>query len=234
MSLDFRTITDALRGLFGDSDSLTGLALQLAGQYAQSRAHQAVTDRQGELTAAEINRQRALDQQRQQGVTATQANFTPANQAVQQQDMAERLRAQLTPPSAAAGDASYSTSNPGAPAMVNDSLSARLALALDRGKQHAANTANVGAIGRVNMNNQVGLNRLGETTGQLNRTGANSANILPMELAAARSAGNRWATGGDITGGLGALMTMNAQAQQARRNRYNPLTDPNATRDWGV
>jgi hypothetical protein len=163
-------------------------AASVGGTAASMVSQNAIKQKQAAAQNAERVRQAQIDQQRTAAVNTAVPTFDKGSQVKQQQSLADQVQQYLTPSDATTGS-EYVAQNPGAPKEVTDSMSRQLAGALATGKDYAKNLANVSSYGRMGFDNNLALNRLGQTVQQLNGMSSRSTGVLGTELQGAAGAG---------------------------------------------
>lgn len=186
------------------------LGLMLAGTYARKKSQEDIEGQQRRVLEAERQRQGMLEEQRANAVAQALPQFTKPAQEAEQQSIAQRVQQYLDPQvqtTATTGDYSSAT-NPGAPKEIKDREAAAHDAAMRKGRDYASRLSDLSSINLLNFNSGVGLNRLGEKTGNLMTSAARSSQILPFELNSTYLAGQRNATLADTLNGAGSIAAM--------------------------
>lgn len=184
---------------------ITALASLAVGTVMRNQAAQKVRRESEGRVNAEAMRQRGIDQERTAALDRALPQFGREAQEERQGDIAQQMEQYLMP--AGPGDGEYQAAS-GAPKEIKDRQARVLHEALLKGKDYAKNLAQVSSFGRASFENSADMNRTGEKVGDLNTRSARSSAILPLELQAAQSAGDKYALLGDIADGVGQIAMM--------------------------
>ena len=218
------SIATALSALFnsiGPAQLAMFAGSQLLGSMMQDRAARKVEGARAATMAAERQRQSSIDQQRNNAINQALPKFGPGAQTAQHDDIAGKLEQYLSPEEHVALKGEYVKTNPGAPQVIQDGIAGKLSEALSKGKDYAKNLANVSAYGTNNFANAMTMNRLGENVGELNRSGAVSSSIVPLELQAAGNAGRGYSTMADIANGVGTLALLSGGGKAPKTPNFS-------------
>lgn len=179
------------------------------GTYQKYQAAKSVRTTQDNYMNAEMARQRGFDEQRSAAMAAATPKFDPATQQQQQQSIAQKMQAQLTP-QGSANDGSYVAQNPGAPQEIADKKQAVMDDASRKGVDYARRLGDMSAYKLLNFGNATTLNRLGENVGLINSNALRSADIIPLEMQQSQRAGAGHETRADIANGIGSIASLYA------------------------
>jgi len=192
----------------------------VGGTVANMSAQSSIRKKQATAQAAEAARQHDIDQRRAAEINKATPQFTPQVQEQKQKSLADQLTQYMTPTT---NTATEYLADGSTPQEVRDSMSRQLVGALQQGKDYAQNMAQVSSLGRLNLDNKIGLNRLGENVGLLNSESARSTGILPMELDDANLAGVPGYTAGAALNGIGSIADAVAKANIVHRGGLDGL-----------
>lgn len=183
--------------------AIISLIMQAAAAYSQNRAQKAVIAERNRRMQNESERQEQYGKQATQLNEETQDKFKRENQ---EQSLADAFQSRAQSLRKSTDDGSYVGSSAGSqPSVVSDEISRMVANAAKfSGKQNDA-LARFGSYGQVGMDNQIGLLETSRDLGGIQESSRRSSDILPLELAAAVRAGDRWRQISD-------LMRMGSQA----------------------
>lgn len=176
-------ITDAIRGFFEDY----GIPLALGGQAAsvmmRRAAEKKAVQERNRLAEEEMARQAALGAQArerfQQVIPQVSADTFEARRQAEQ----DKIRGVVAPPAeASAVMQNYQQARSAEPAVVGNNIAEAVGKALQRGQQHADNSALARSFGAAQMGADTAINRAGADIGRIGRQAQRSADILPLEL----------------------------------------------------
>ncbi|SCX58910.1 hypothetical protein [Nitrosospira sp. Nsp1] len=173
------------------------------GTIASSQAQSAVRKKQATAQNMEAARQRDIDRRRDIEMQNATPEYTPQQQDEKQQGLADQLQQYMTPTTNTATE--YMADNSSVPREIKDSMSQQMVGALQKGKDYAKNMAQVSSLGRLNLDNKLSMNRLGERVGMLNNESARSSGIFPMELDDANYAGVGGTNAAGVLNGIGGI-----------------------------
>ena len=200
-----------------------GAALTAGSIYANQRAAHAQQQAQANALEAERERQQGIQKQSDTAIQQAVSQFDPG---VQQQNLANAQAARTGAMTSAIQPVptdNYQTTTASAPTEVKSDLGRQVAQALANAKTSATRQATLQGFGDATLQNNINLGHAGERVGQLARNSQSSAALVPLDLAAAHSAGGDWAGAGDILG-HGANL---ANLYSFTRNRRPPASAAN-------
>lgn len=187
---------------------IAALASLAVGTFARQQQMKKIKSEQQSRVNAETMRQRGIDRERQAALDNALPKFDRASQEERQGDIAENLEQYLRPAARPAPDGEYVAENPGVPVEIKERQARVLHDSLLKGRDYAKRLAQVSAFGRLGFDNSRDMNRAGESIGRLNTQSERSSAILPLELQAAQSAGDKYALISDIANGVGQIAMM--------------------------
>lgn len=186
---------------------IVALAALAASTYFRHQQTRKIEQEQDTRLSQESARQRRIDEERQAALDKALPKLGRQAQEAQQGNIADQLGAYLTPQARPASDGEY-TADTSAPKEIRNREARVLHDALTKGRDYARNLARVKSFGRQSMENSFDLSRLSGDVGRLNTESSRSSALLPLELQAAQSAGNREALLSDIAGAIGSIAGM--------------------------
>lgn len=182
--------------------AVASMLASAGGTVAQMGAQSKIRKQQGAAQQAEAARQRDIDRRRDLEMQQALPEHTVEKQGEKQDSIANQLTQYMTP---TVDTSTEYLADSGAPQEVKDAMSRQLVGALAKGKDYAKNMANVSSYSRLNLDNKLGMNRLGERVGMLNQESQRSSGILPMELDDANLAGVGLNTAATAMNGVGGI-----------------------------
>ncbi|SEO84943.1 hypothetical protein [Nitrosovibrio sp. Nv6] len=181
------------------------------GTIASMSAQSSIRKKQAAARNAEAVRQRDIDRRRDIEMQKALPEHDVQSQEEKQQGIADELYKYMTPTVDTSTE--YMADNMNAPQIIKDTMQRQLVGALQKGKNYARNLSQVSSLGRLNLDNKLGMNRLGERVGMLNNESARSSGILPMELDDANLAGLGAENAAGILNGVGGIADAIGQYQ---------------------
>ncbi|SOD42595.1 hypothetical protein [Nitrosovibrio sp. Nv4] len=181
------------------------------GTVAQMSAQSSIRNKQKTAQNAEAARQRDIDRRRDAEMQKVLPKHEVESQQEKQQGIADELYKYMTPTVDTSTE--YMADNTNAPQIIKDTMQQQLVGALQKGKNYARNLSQVSSLGRLNLDNKLGMNRLGERVGMLNNESARSSGILPLELDDANLAGVGAKNAAGVLNGVGGIADAIGQYQ---------------------
>ena len=191
----------------GDPFTMAAMAAMVGGSYMQSRANKQVANKKRDAVNAEGARQRGL---REQSENIFKKSLSEHQMPEQQQRLDESTikRRDAITSKIQSEEGKYLPSQADAPAIIRKIMDDKAREEVGRATSSGEAAAKLGAYDDVGLSNLFGFSRSGQGINNLSRSMANSANILPMELSAANSAGSKSRMWGDILTGIGQIGLM--------------------------
>lgn len=181
-----------------------GMAMQLAGSFAQKRQQDDIRNRTIARQNQEGETQMSIARQNAARVAQTAqevgANQTAAKQAAD----SDALAKEFTPAGAGMTEASYAPANPGAPKEISDTMAQAIGAALAKGKAYAKSKAGISAVGKGGLDQGIAIGRSATDIGLNNNAAQGSWNVMNQDLGAIHPNSTAMALG-DAANGIGGL-----------------------------
>lgn len=177
--------------------------LASAGGTAMSMSAQnSIKKKQNAARMAEAARQRDIDKRRDAEMQQAQPEFEREKQDERRTSIADSIQQYLQP---TVNPATEYLAGSTTPQVIKDSMNQQLVGALRKGQDYAKNLAGVSALSRQRLDNNIGLNRLGERVGMLNNESARSTGLFGGEMDASHLAGAGANSAANLLDGLGGI-----------------------------
>lgn len=182
---------------------VVGLGLQTAGSVAKSFGNRAAEDARRDALNDELARQAAYQDQIDQSLGATMAQFT--NPQADYRRNAKRRAAYIT--SGIQDDGTGLPMSGGTPDSVRKDLSQRLTDALKEGRTQAAAQARVGGAGAQTREYFDALRESGNRINTIRNFARGSSRLLPMEMELANMKAQPYYNFADLLSGGGSMVS---------------------------
>ena len=166
------------------AETIIPMAIQLGSTLIRKQEQDDVRDQMVRRQQQLAEEQAAIARQNAARVAQTTQQIAPEQQQEAQKADTAQLTQDFTPASAGMTEASYSTSNPGAPKEIGESMAGALASALNMGKAYAKTTAAMSALNRGGLRTNIALGRSGQDIAMNNNFAQGAGRVADQDMSA--------------------------------------------------